>query len=405
MKCRVCSAPIEAFMSFGKMPIANGFLTPEQFENEYFFELAPAFCSSCCTLQLTKQPDPEKMFHDHYAFFSRTSKHMVKHFQNYAHWVMDNYLDHNPFVIELGSNDGILLENFSKHGISHMGVEPSANVANIAQQHGVNSIVAFFSPELAKQILQQQGKADAIMAANVMCHIPDLNAIAEGVDILLKEQGVLIFEDPYLGDMVRRVSYDQLYDEHVYIFSAISVNNIFGRHGFELIDLLPQKTHGGSMRYVLARKGKRPISARVHDILQTEVELGLDKSGTFLKFKAQCESSKKELLETLRSLKTEGKRVVGYAATSKSTTVLNYCQITPDLIEFIADTTPEKQGKYSPGMHIPIKPYGSFCDAYPDYAVLFAWNHKDEIFAKEQTFSESGGQWITFVQEVFETVE
>ena len=185
-------------MSFGEMPIANGFLTPDQFEDEYFYELKPVFCEKCFSFQIEEQPAPELMFHDQYAFFSRTSTFMQQHFKAYANWVCDKHLQGNDlFVVEIGSNDGIMLENFVTRGMQHLGIEPSANVAEEARKYGINSLVRFFNPETARDIVAEYGQADALLAANVMCHIPDLNGIAKGADILLKESGVLIFEDPY----------------------------------------------------------------------------------------------------------------------------------------------------------------------------------------------------------------
>lgn len=398
MYCRVCANKINPFVSFGKMPIANGFLEKEQFENEYFFELATAFCDRCYSVQLVTQPDPKLMFHDNYAFFSKTSKSMQVHFQKYADWVLNNYLKKNdPFVVELGSNDGILLENFSKKKIRHLGVEPSANVADVAIKSGINTEVAFFNNDFAKKIEEKNGKADVILAANVMCHIPDLIEVGKASKTLLKEDGVLIFEDPYLGDMINKVSYDQIYDEHVFIFSALSVKNIFDISGFELIDVLPQETHGGSMRYVLCKKGIRSISENVINTIKVEKELGLDKSLTYERFKNNCEHSRDKIISKLKKFKKEGKKIVGYGATSKSTTILNYCNIGPDLIDFISDTTPIKQNKYTPGMHIPVKPYEDFLKYSPEIAVLFAWNHRKEIENKEKKFIENGGKFISHI--------
>jgi methylation protein EvaC len=401
MKCRVCSHEITPFMSYGKMPIANGFLTPNQFNEEYFFDLNPAFCSECLTFQIENQPAPEMMFHENYAFFSRTSAFMQEHFKAYAEWVVDGHLrGATPFVVELGSNDGIMLENFAKRGIRHLGVEPSANVAEEARKHGVDTVVCFFGIQSASNIVKEYGKADALMAANVMCHIPNLEDIAKGADILLNPDGVLIFEDPYLGAMIEKVSYDQIYDEHVYIFSAHSVANIFGPYGFELIDLLPQETHGGSMRYVLARRGARTVASSVANILAKERVAGLHLPQTYEKFRLACEASRERLVRMLQEEKNAGRRVVGYGATSKSTTILNYCNIGPDLIEFISDTTPIKLGKYSPGMHIPVKSHAEFAENPPDTALLFAWNHQKEILEKEKDFSTKGGKWLTHIDRV-----
>jgi len=387
-------------MTFGRMPIANAFLTADEFADEYFFELAPAFCESCGTFQITEQPDAEQMFHGAYPFFTRSSRRMVAHFADYANWLRDTYLPADPFVVEIGSNDGAMLENFARAGKRHLGVEPSSNTADVAREHGVESLVAFFGAETAVRVRDTHGPADAIIAANVMCHIPDLHGIAEGAAKLLTEDGVLVFEEPYLGAMVEKTSYDQIYDEHVFIFSLQAVSSLFAPHGLELIEALPQDTHGGSMRYVLARKGRRPVTPSVGNLLAREHELGLHLASTYDRFRDNCETSRRELRALLDRLHTEGKRVAGYAATSKSTTVINYCGLTPEHIAYISDTTPLKQGKFSPGGHIPVVPHETFAADYPEYAVLFAWNHRDEILANEQAFARAGNKWISFVPEV-----
>ncbi len=384
------------------MPIANGFLRNDQVSGEYFFELAPAFCEACGMFQIVEQPDAEQMFHDQYAFFSSTSKYMQKHFKAFADLATERYLksQKDPFVVELGSNDGIMLGHFHEAGLRHLGIEPSKNVADVARAKGINTISEFFNVQLAERIVAEHGHANLILSANVMCHIPDINSVAAGIAKLLKPDGVLMFEDPYLGDMIAKTSYDQIYDEHVFIFSATSVAAAFGRHGLELIDTLPQITHGGSMRYVLAPKGSHQVSANVAKTLAKEREQGLDKMATYLQFKKNCEKSKSDLLGLLEALKNDGQRVVGYGATSKSTTVMNYCGIGPKHIEFISDTTPIKQGKLTPGTHIPVKPYEEFSKNPPGHALLFAWNHATEIFEKEQDFKKRGGKWITFVPRV-----
>lgn len=247
--CRVCRSPISPFMTFGRMPLGNGFLTEAEFADEYFFELAPAFCEVCATFQIVDQPDPAKMFHGNYAFFSQTSKAMAEHFRQFADHVKATRPGSiDPFVVELGSNDGIMLRHFASAGIHHLGVEPSGNVAAAARAIGVNTLNAFFSADLARAIVAEHGKADVILAANVLCHIPDLASVIMGFDHLLADDGVIMFEDPYLGDVVRKTSYDQIYDEHVYLFSCQSVARIFAPMGMELIAAAPQWTHGGSMR-------------------------------------------------------------------------------------------------------------------------------------------------------------
>lgn len=399
--CLVCESKIESFMSFGRQPLANGFLKSEQFNQEYFFEMKVAFCQECKMFQLTEQPDREQMFHENYAFFSGTSKHMTLHFQKFAKSVRQKYLDQqDPLVVEIGSNDGIMLKNFVSDGIRHVGVEPSANVAAVARQNGVNTICEFFDKTVAAKIVKEQGQADAFLAANVMCHIPYMHSVIEGIGVLLKPTGVAVFEDPYLGEVIENTSYDQIYDEHVFLFSLMSISNLFKKHGMEIIDAEPQETHGGSMRYTIARKGARPIAKTVQDLLEKEKSLGLDKAETYLTFRKNCEKSREDLTLLLRDLKKQNKRVVGYAATSKSTTITNYCNITSDLVEFISDTTPIKQGKFSPGTHIPVLPVEKFVKDYPDYALLFGYNHKKEILEKEKEFTKLGGQWILYVPKV-----
>jgi methylation protein EvaC len=399
--CAICNNAIKPFVSFGKQPIANGFLTKDQFKDEYFFDLEVAFCSNCMMVQLVSQPEREKMFNENYAFFSSTSKRMAEHFKGFANFIRKDYFhDKDPFVVELGSNDGIMLRNFAQANIRHLGVEPSANVAEEARKNGINTTCRFFDEEAAHEIVMESGKADAILAANVMCHIPYLHSVLKGMKILLKPTGVVAFEDPYLGDVIEKTSYDQIYDEHMFVFSLSSIKNLFESHDFELIDAIPQSTHGGSMRYVLGHRGAHPVSERVLRLLSNETELGLGKTETYDRFRENCAASRLNLVSLLKDLRTKNKRVLGYAATSKSTTVLNYCQIGPDLIESISDSTPLKQGKFSPGMHIPISTPQEFRKSYPDYAVLFGWNHQAEIHANEQEFTVKGGQWIMFVPKV-----
>jgi len=401
-RCRICNADIAPFMSFGRMPVANGFIKPEEIANEYFFELAPAFCNGCGMFQIIEQPHAKKMFHEQYAFYSSTSRYMEVHFEAFAHAVMKGAIAEraDPFVVELGSNDGIMLRHFQQRGIRHLGIEPSTNVAEVARNRGIRTLSAFFDCRLADEIVAEHGQADAVLAANVMCHIPDLPSVAAGVQRLLKPDGMFVFEDPYLGDMIAKTSYDQIYDEHVFIFSATSVRRAFAPHGLELVDIYPQITHGGSMRYAFAPKGSRTASARVDEQLAKEREFGLDRPETYARFKAKCESSRASLMQTLEAARAQGKRVVGYGATSKSTTVTNYCGITPAHVEFISDTTPIKQGRMSPGAHIPVRPYEDFVKHYPDYALLFAWNHAAEIREKEQGFLSAGGRWIVYIPQV-----
>lgn len=399
--CRICKTNYESFLSFGNMPIANGFLTEEQFKAEYFFELKVGFCPECKMVQIVDQPNREMMFHENYAFYSSTSQNMKLHFEKFAETVMKKYpASQKSFVVELGSNDGIMLKNFASAGYRHLGIEPSANVAKAAIENGVNTICEFFDEELAHKIVKEYGHADAFLGANVMCHIPYLHSIVEGIKILLKPEGIVMFEDPYLGDVIEKTSYDQIYDEHAFLFSVHSIQHLFSMHGMELIDAEPQETHGGSMRYIIAHKGKRPVSSSIQKFLEKEKNLGLCSIETYYMFKKNCEKFKHDLLNLLNDIKKDGKSIAGYAATSKSTTIINYCGITTDQLDYICDTTPIKQNKFSPGSHIPVKAYEHFSRKYPDYALLFAYNHMEEIMKKEESFVGQGGKWILYVPEV-----
>ena len=388
-------------MSFGRMPIANGFLSPDQFINEYFFELQVAFCPDCGMVQLAEQVDPVKMFHEEYAFFSSTSTRMATHFKQLADMVMKDYIKTtDPFVVEIGSNDGIMLQHFANAGFRHLGIEPSQNVAQVATDKGIQTVCKFFDESVAQEMVKEKGQVDAFLGANVMCHIPNLHSVFEGIRTLLKKDGVLIFEDPYLGDIVEKTSYDQIYDEHVFYFSVKSISYLAKNHDLELVDVIPQNVHGGSMRYVISHKGAITVSDNVTRQLAKEEALGIHKSETYFRLRYNIEQSRDRLIEMLNNLKKQNKRVVGYGATSKSTTVINYCGITTDLVEFISDTTPIKQGMFSPGMHIPVRHYKEFTKNYPDYALLFAWNHAEEIMAKEQNFYSAGGKWLVYVPKV-----
>jgi len=400
--CFICNAEAEVFMTFGSMPIANGFLNKDQFSDEYFFEMEVAFCDKCKMFQLVNQPDPGQMFNENYAFFSGTSKLMAAHFEEFANHVLDDYIKdkNDPFVVEIGSNDGIMLKHFSQKGIRHLGIEPSANVAQVAMDQGINTIVDFFDKLLAEKIVSEHGQADAYIAANVMCHIPYINSIVEGIKVLLKPDGIVMFEDPYLGDVIQKTTYDQIYDEHTFLFSVYSIQYLFNQFNLEVIDVDPQETHGGSMRYVIAHKGAKPIHNNVQKQLEYERKLGLTDPETFDTFRRSCETYRLNLIELLNDIRSKGKSIAGYAATSKSTTIINYCGITTDHLDCIYDTTPIKQGKFSPGAHIHIKPHSGFRNNYPDYALLFGYNHEKEIMAKEQEFMNQGGKWITYVPEV-----
>jgi SAM-dependent methyltransferase len=398
MKCKITNFEMSPFMSFGKMPIANGFLSKEEFEKEFFFDLEVGFSEKICLFQLKDHPTPEQMFNAKYPFFTGSSQAMKSHFQEYANFIKKKFIKNNSKIIEIGSNDGTFLSNFKDSNLEYVGFEPSSNVAKIANQNEINTLNQFFGLESLDLIKNFKHQTDAIFAANVICHIPNLVELIKTVDQLLSKDGVFIFEEPYLGSMFKKTSYDQIYDEHIFMFSATSVKKIFNIYDLELVDAIKQETHGGSMRYIISRKNSRVISKNVQIILDNEKSNNLDNIESCNIFKKNCESSKLKLNNTLKKFISDGKKIVGYAATSKSTTILNYCGIDFNTIEYICDTTKEKIGKYSPGMHIPIVSIDHFKADNPDVAYLFAWNHKEEIFKKEKKFSKNIGKWISHVE-------
>lgn len=400
--CLICQNDTNIFMDFGQQPIANGFVTKEQFNDEYFFHMQTAFCPKCTMVQLVEQPDREKMFHENYAFFSSTSSYMIKHFADFVEDMKSRQnLGKESFAVEIGCNDGILSQNFVTMNIPHLGVEPSKNVAEAARQKGVNVTTEFFDKSLAEAAIKEYKKADAIFSANVMCHIPYMHSVFEGIQILLAPGGVFAFEDPYLGDIIQKTSFDQIYDEHVFFFSVHSVSYLAAMHGLEVYDVAPQITHGGSMRYYIAHKGAKNISQNVGKQLEFEKQLGLDNGQTFTDFNTKIDQIKSDLIALLTQLKSEGKKVIAYGATSKSTTTANYFGITPKLIDFVSDTTPTKQGKFTPGMHIPVLSHDAFSASKPDYVLLFAWNHAKEIMEKEASFMRTNdAKWITYIPKV-----
>jgi methylation protein EvaC len=400
-KCLICESDFQPFVDLGDMPIANAFATKEELVDEYTFPMQVGFCESCHMVQLIEQPDREKMFHENYAFFSSTSNYMKEHFKHFANSVSElQDLNKDSFVVEIGSNDGIMLQNFVIDKIPCLGVEPSKNVAQVAIDKGIEVITKFFDQPLAESVVRTHQKADAILSANVMCHIPYMHSIYDGVKTLLKDDGVFIFEDPYLGEIIEKTSFDQIYDEHVFLFSALSVSYLANMHDLELVNVEPQITHGGSMRYTIAHKGMKTVSQDVINLIYQEKKIGLDKTKAYLGFTDSVNRIKDDLIELLIKLKDDGKKVVAYGATSKSTTVTNYFSITPDLVECIYDTTPIKQNKLSPGAHIPVLPYDQFRRSNPDYVLLFAWNHATEIMKKERDYMGSDRHWITYIPEV-----
>ena len=327
MKCKVTGKKIDPFMSFGQMPIANGFLYKDKFNEEFFFEMEVGFSDDLSLFQLNDHPKPTMMFNKNYPVFTGSSQKMKLHFKSYADWIKKYHPSTIKNIIEIGSNDGTFLKNFNPNDYNTLCFEPSGNVAARAKQNNIETVNKFFNLKNIKFLNNFKNNTDVICASNVICHIPDLKNLILSVDELMSSKGVFIFEEPYLKSMFDKISYDQIYDEHIFMFSINSVKKIFELYNFELIDVLPQHTHGGSMRYVIARKNKHNISQRVNEGLSIENKKNLDNLKSCLEFRKNCEQLKEKIKNILKKIKSDGKEIGGYAATSKSTTVLNYCNI------------------------------------------------------------------------------
>lgn len=399
--CRLCKGAVREVLDLGPQPVSNAFVPPEKAAEVPFFRLAIGLCSSCTMVQQLDEVPPHQMFHAEYPYRASGSSLIRRHGEDVARWIMQNCPGgQDGFVVEIGSNDGVMLKALSEAGIRHLGVDPAAMAADVAQTNGVNVWKDFFNASTATKILNDHGPAELIYSANAISHISYLDSIFLGVDILLAPDGLFVFEDRYLGDIVRCVYFDQIYDEHIYLFSVRSVKEMAARFGFELVDAEHLPLHGGSIRYTVARPGTRSPSAAVAEFLAREKAEGLADEATFVGFSAAVERIRTDLVSLLWDLRSDGRRVVGYGATSRSATVMNYCGIGPDLLPMVCDSTPEKQGRVTPGTKIPVCPPEYFSDPYPDYALLFAWNHAEEIMAKERRFHENGGRWILYVPKV-----
>lgn len=383
--CILCDGEVGEFVYLGQQPIANAFLKKEDLgKNEFMFHLGAGICKECKMSQLVETIPKERLFNENYAYFSSVSQTMEKHFKKFSDELISTYLKAGDLVVEVGSNDGIMLKNFDTNKFKVVGVEPALNVAEVSRKKGLEVISEFFDEKVANRILQEKGKAKVIYAANVINHIEPLPELAKGVVALLDGKGIFVFEDPYLVDIVENNAYDQIYDEHVWFFSVKPLSIFLEKYGLEIFDVKHQPTQGGSMRYYICKKGSYPINNRVSEALENESIKGTYSFESLKKFGKEVEKSKVMLVKKLTELKSEGKRIFGYGASAKGTVVLNYCGIGSDIIEYITDTTPTKQGLYNPGKHIPIVSPKILKEDAPDYALLLVWNYAEEIKEKEK---------------------
>ena len=380
------------FLDLGTQPIANNFLSNLD-EEEYKFNLTVEFDDETKLVSLGEFVKPELMFNDSYVYYSSNSKTMQKHFKDYANALKEEFSPKQ--VMEIGSNDGVFVKNFSSD--TTVAIEPCGNFAKITNSAGYRTYDKFWNLEAAEQIIENHGKRDLISSSNCVCHMQNLDEAFAAISKCLTDNGIFVFEDPSLLKMLERVSYDQIYDEHAHVFSVTALQNLLNRNGLEIFRVENLVVHGGSNRIYACKQKAREIENSVLENLSLEQEYGIQELATYEKFAKEVVASKDALIGLLTDMKNEGRKVVSYGATSKSTTVFNYCGIGPDLIDYIVDTTEAKQGKLSPGMHIPVVPPQSGFDDTVDVAFLGAWNYEKEILSKEENFLKGGGRFVTHI--------
>lgn len=381
---------LKPIIDFGRMPIANAFLTPDQFAQEYFYNMVLGFDPKTKAIGLVNTVPLKKMFHSSYAFYSSTSRGMQTHFAQTARKLLP--YAQRGLVVELGSNDGIMLEAWKNLGIRAIGIEPSKNVADVSKSLGHDVIVEFMNEKIVDEILSL-GKVSLIFAANTFCQFASLSKHLKMVTKLIGKNGVFVFEDPYFLDIFEKTSYDQIYDEHKWYFTVSFINNALLPFGYHVFNCEHLKVHGGELRMYVGHKDTFMVRPSVVKWLAKE--RNLDRKVETLEKKIK--KSKIKLLEILNQIKKSGKTICGFGATSKATTIFNYCGIGPELIPFVTDNTPAKIGKYYPGVHIPVVSQKVFEKDKIDYAFLGAWNHFKEINKYQSWYNQAGGRWITHV--------
>ena len=389
---------IKKFLDLGMQPLANKYLTKKDIikkNKELFYHLEVGFDSKTKLVSILNTVPSKKMFDNNYPYRSSMSQTMILSFKKLAKNLINTY---NPnSILEIGSNDGSLIRNFSKK--KAICVEPCKNLAKITKRMGYKTYSNFWNMQLAKKIKSKNKNIDLIYSANTLSHINDLNSVFKSITYVLSDDGILIIEDPSLLKCLQKVSYDQFYNEHIYVFSLLSINNLIKKYKLEVFNIEKLNTHGGSLRYYIKKisNNKFEVHKKVKMQLNREVSYGINKYSTYIEFKNKVESSKRKLKQIFLNLKKKNKKIIGYGATAKSTTVLNYCNIKNETLEYFLDTTPNKAGKYMPGTHICIKEYNKTLLNKANYVFLGAWNFKEEIFKKERRYIKNGGKFITHV--------
>jgi SAM-dependent methyltransferase len=400
--CRACDGTkLTTVLSLGTTPLANSLVEPaRRGEPEPRFPLDLVLCESCALLQITETVPPEVMFRD-YRYFSSFSDTMLKHAKAIAdRLVKERKLGPSSLAAEIASNDGYLLKNYVGHGVPVLGIEPARNVAAVAEENGVRTVVEFFGKELGAELASKGTRADVIHANNVMAHVPDIRGVLAGAHSLLKDDGVFVIETPYVKPMLDHCEFDTIYHEHLFYWSLKALDAVARREGLEIVDVEPLAIHGGSVRVFLQRQGVTPPSMAVISLLAEEGTWGVTRPDRYVAFAKRVGALKEELVALLRMLKAEGKTIAAYGAAAKGSTLLNHFGIGADLIDFVADRSTHKQGRFMPGVGIPIVAPEELLKRRPDYCVLLTWNFADEILAQQRAYSEAGGKFIVPVPNV-----
>jgi hypothetical protein len=403
VECRFCGTVLEdTVVDLGMSPLCESFLAAEQLDKmEPFFPLQVWVCRKCFLVQLTEYVQVEEIFTE-YAYFSSFSTAWLKHAEDYVDMISKRAgLGSNSFVVELASNDGYLLQYFVKKGIPCLGIEPAANVAKSAREKGVETDVLFFGVGTAKELAAKRPKADLVLGNNVLAQVPDINDFVAGIPIILKPTGTVTFEFPHLQKLFDENQFDTIYHEHFSYFSLISVEQIFAKHGLTVFDVEELWTHGGSLR-IYARPAadtSRPVTDRVNALRAREEAAGYRKLETYTRFEQRVRETKRKILDVLIEAKRAGKVIAGYGAPGKGNTLLNYCGIRTDFIDFTVDRNPYKHGRFLPGTHIPIFPPSKIEEVKPDYIFILPWNLKNEIMTQLAHAREWGAKFIVPIPE------
>ena len=403
--CRFCRTPLSrTFADLGVSPIANAFLRPDQLNvMEPFYPLHAYVCDACLLVQLQDFETPDQIFNDHYAYFSSYSDSWLAHARAYAELMTARLsLNEKSFVVEIASNDGYLLQYFAQKHIPVLGIEPSSNVADVAKSKGIDSWVTFFTTNTARELVAKGRKADLVLGNNVLAHVPALNDFVAGLKILLADDGVITMEFPHLLCLMRNNQFDTIYHEHFSYFSFLAVSKIFAAHGLHIFDVDRLGTHGGSLRIFARHLESRhsPDSPAVAKLLDEERCAKLDHVSSYSTFSNQVNRTKYELLDFLVGAKRAGKTIVGYGAPAKGNTLLNFCGVRTDFIEYTVDKSPHKQGMFLPGTRIPVETPDRIYETRPDYILILPWNLRDEIVAQMPGISAWGGKFVVPIPHV-----